>query len=358
MNGCSSAGDRSRQLHTGDFLGDAAAIEARLAERPDLATARRSARVGTAALRLLCPLARALTRGKKAWSRSRRLIALSRPEPALLAAPRRAPAAPWGAVSVVRSLHLAAAVLDAGADPSDGARCSPPAQVMWPRSTSLFGHGADVNRPWPPTGDAAYAILHWATTPDGVRWLLITADPDPVLRRTANTAARRRELGRLARRGVSESRREYRAARADGRTPYAVAELSGNGDVAAWLLAHGAPGELSDVDRFVSACSRGERAAALVMLDAHPDLRRAIGGQHYAAFYRAAERNDTKALDAMLACGFDPDRPDESIGKTALHAAAMEGWPETVRVLLAHGASVDVRDREFKAQPLIWAAEG
>ncbi len=35
-----------------------------------------------------------------------------------------------------------------------------------------------------------------------------------------------------------------------------------------------------------------------------------------------------------------------------------EGWPEAVRVLLSHGASVSVRDREFGAQPLIWAAEG
>jgi ankyrin repeat protein len=60
----------------------------------------------------------------------------------------------------------------------------------------------------------------------------------------------------------------------------------------------------------------------------------------------------------MLACGFDPNRSDESIGKTALHVAAMEGWPEAVRVLLSHGASVSVRDREFRAQPLIWAAEG
>src|SRR5437016_2309426 len=64
------------------------------------------------------------------------------------------------------------------------------------------------------------------------------------------------------------------------------------------------------------------------------------------------------AREAMLACGFDPNRPDAGIGKTALHSAAMEGWPDAVRVLLAHGASVHVRDREFKGQPLIWAAEG
>jgi len=94
------------------------------------------------------------------------------------------------------------------------------------------------------------------------------------------------------------------------------------------------------------------------MLADNPELRSDIGPEHYAAFYRAAEKNDTPALDAMLACGFDPNRGDESIGKTALHAAAMEGWPDAVRVLLAHGASVTARDREFKAQPLLWAAEG
>src|SRR5439155_442830 len=47
-----------------------------------------------------------------------------------------------------------------------------------------------------------------------------------------------------------------------------------------------------------------------------------------------------------------------AIGKSALHSAAMAGWTDAVRVLLAHGASVHVRDREFKGQPLIWAAEG
>jgi ankyrin repeat protein len=87
-------------------------------------------------------------------------------------------------------------------------------------------------------------------------------------------------------------------------------------------------------------------------------LRTEISGDHYGALYRAAERNDVAALDAMLACGFDPNRGDESIGKTALHVAAMEGWPEAARTLLLHGASMSARDREFAAQPLIWAAEG
>jgi len=226
----------------------------------------------------------------------------------------------------------------------------------------LFAHGADVNRPWATDGSAPlYAILHWAKTPEGPRWLLEHgAEPDPLFAENGETplhvVAASWDVSlaeELVNRGADIAR-----PRADGRTPYAVAELNGNRDMAAWLLAHGAPDRLSDADRLVSTCSRGEKAAALAMLDARPDLRRAIVPEHYPAFYRAAERNDTEALEAMLACGFDPDQPDASIGKTALHVAAMEGWPDAVRVLLAHGASVTVRDREFKAQPLIWAAEG
>jgi len=146
--------------------------------------------------------------------------------------------------------------------------------------------------------------------------------------------------------------------RADGRTPYAVAELNGNRAVADWLLAHGASPELLDVDRLVAACSLGDRAAAEALLAKNPGLRSEITDDHYIALHQAAERGDVRALEVMLACGFDPNRPDVGIGKTALHSAAMEGWPDAVRVLLAHGASVHVRDREFNGQPLVWAAEG
>ena len=206
-----------------------------------------------------------------------------------------------------------------------------------------------------------YAILHWSKTTDGVRWLLAHgSDPDPVFAANGETplhvAAAHWDTAlteALVSRGADVHRR-----RADGRTPYAVAELNGNRDVAAWLLSHGAAGELSAIDRLVSACSRGDASAAGAILAAHPQLRSEIAPEHYQALYRAAERNDVAALEAMLACGFDPNRADESIGKTALHVAAMEGWPEAVRLLLAHGASVTARDREFNAPPLIWAAEG
>ena len=354
-------------FHTALVLGDATTFETRLADHPELATATGGPR-GWEPLHYVCFTsvgARSERREEGLVAIARRLISLGADPnlrfPWLHHAVRRPVL--WGSVVVVHSLRLATALLDAGADPSDGVTLPLAAGDGGVAALDLLlAHGADVNRPWATDGAAPlYAILHWAKTDKGVRWLLEHgADPDPVFAENGETplhvVAAKWDAAiaeALVDRGADIAR-----PRSDGRTPYAVAELNGNRDVAAWLVAHGAPGELSEVDRLVSACSRGERIAAAAMLEARPALRAAIGPEHYAAFYRAAERNDTDAIDLMLACGFDPNRGDESIGKTALHVAAMEGWPDAVRVLLAHGASVEVRDREFKAQPLIWAAEG
>jgi ankyrin repeat protein len=354
-------------FHAALLLGDAAAVEKQLASKPALAIERGGPR-GWEPLHYVCHTAV----GARTATREAGLVALARHLITLGADPNlRFPwlhhgvhrPVLWGAVCAVRSLPLAAALLDAGADPSDG--------VTLPLAASggdvaaldlLLSRGVNVNRPWATDNSAPlYAILHWSTTAAGALWLLEHgADPDPVFAENGETplhvVAASWDPGlaeALVDRGADIAR-----LRADGRTPYAVAELNGNRAVAEWLLARGVSGDLSPADRLVAACSRGDLAAARAMLEGRPDLRTAIGPEHYGAFYRAAERNDTKALEAMLTCGFDPNRPDESIGKTALHAAAMEGWPEAVRVLLAHGASVAVRDREFKGQPLIWAAEG
>ena len=244
------------------------------------------------------------------------------------------------------------------------------AQLAWkPGLALLVKHGVDLNASY-----RNYRPLHaliqekphagWSSTRARVKcleWLLAHgADPDPVFAANGETplhvAAASWDVAMteaLVSHGADPAR-----PRADGRTPYAVAELNGNHDVAAWLLAHGAPGTILPVDQLVAACSRGDRSAADKILAKRPELRNEIGPEHYSAFYRAAERNHVAALDAMLACGFDPNRPDDSIGKTVLHIAAMEGWPEAARLLLARGASVTVRDREFNAPPLIWAAEG
>jgi ankyrin repeat protein len=269
----------------------------------------------------------------------------------------------WGASRVARSMPLVEALLGAGADPNDGVTLPMAASAGdIPVLEALLAHGANVDQAWATDGSTAlYAILDWSRTPDGAVWLLEHgADPNAVAPSSGETplhaAARGWDVplaASMVAHGADIGRR-----RADGRTPYAVAEVNGNRTVADWLLARGASAELSPVDRLVAACSRGDRATATSLIRQQPELRDALGEDHYVAFLRSAERGDIAALEAMLAAGFDPNRPDAGIGKTALHAAAMGGQPEAVRLLLAHGASVSARDREFHGQPLIWAAEG
>ena len=354
-------------LHTALVLGDADAVDARLERDPSLAMKSGGPR-GWEPIHYLCYTSMA----HDSPARATGLAAIARRLIALGADPNtrfpwlhhnvRRPVL-WGASRHVRSLPLVAALLEAGADPNDGVTLPLAASAGdIPVLEALLAHVATVDQAWATDGATSlYAILNWSRTPDGVMWLLEHgADPNSVFAENGETplhvAARAWDVPlveAMVARGADIERK-----RADGRTPYAVAELNGNRAVADWLLAHGASPELSEVDRLVAACSQGDRAAADALLARNPGLRAEITDDHYIAFHQAAERNDVAALEAMLACRFDPNRPDAGIGKTALHTAAMEGWPDAVRVLLAHGASVHVRDREFKGQPLIWAAEG
>ncbi len=357
----------SANLHTALVLGDASAVDTRLERDPSLATKPGGPR-GWEPIHYVCYTSMAHdapARAAGVAAIARRLIALGVDPntrfPWLHHNVRRPVL--WGASRVAQSLPLVAALLDAGADPNDGVTLPLAASAGdIPVLEALLAHRANVDQAWATDGATSlYAILNWSRTPDGVIWLLEHgADPNAVFAENGETplhvVARAWDVS-LAEAMVAHGA-EVGRPRADGRTPYAVAELNGNRAVADWLLAHGASPALSEVDRLVAACSRGDRAAADALLAGNPGLRAEITDDHYIAFHQAAERGDAQALEAMLACGFDPNRPDAGIGKTALHSAAMEGWPEAVRVLLAHGASVHVRDREFKGQPLIWAAEG
>jgi ankyrin repeat protein len=269
----------------------------------------------------------------------------------------------WGAVHATRLHPLAELLLQSGADPDDGVTLPIAAGGGNVVALELLrSYGASANQPWASDGTPTlYAILQWARTQDGVRWLLEHgADADPIVATNGETplhvAARRWDASLvelLAQRGAELTRR-----RADGRTPYAIAELNGNREVADWLRSHGAADDLEPVDQLVAACGRGDRAAANEVIAAHPTVREALTDTHYTALHRAAEQGDTDVLALLIDCGFDPNRGDDEIGKTALHSAAMAGRPRAVRLLLARGASPDVRDREFNGQPLVWAAEG
>jgi ankyrin repeat protein len=354
-------------VHAALVLGDVETVESHLARRPALVRESGGPR-GWEPLHYVCHS----SLGRSRVASADGLVAVARRLLALGADPNtrfpwlhhgvRRPVL-WGATRATGLHALAELLLEAGADPNDGVTLPLAASAGDLATLELLrAHGADPNQPWASDGATAlYAILQWSTTADGVHWLLAHgADPDPVFAANGETplhaVARRWEVAvaeQLVQRGADVSRR-----RADGRTPYAVAELNGNRAVADWLRARGAWNELGEVDRLVAAAARGDRGAANAMLAARPTLRDEITAEHYVVLHRAAEQGDVGVLALLLDCGFDPSRGDDEIGKTALHSAAMAGRPDAVRLLLARGASPDVRDREFHAQPLVWAAEG
>jgi hypothetical protein len=209
-----------------------------------------------------------------------------------------------------------------------------PYDLTWAANTAersaglrwLVEHGADVNLSWGEHGDAS---LHIAAQ----RWDV------PMV-----------EL--LVRHGADIHQR-----RADGRTAHTLASLHGNEPVAAWLLAHGAKDECTLLEKFVSACTRGDATGARDLLAARPHLRHELRPDDHLMMHGPAERGNVAVLETMLASGFDPNAKDKD-GVTALHRAAMAGRAEAVRALLAHGASVSNLDGMFSATPLVWAVEG
>jgi ankyrin repeat protein len=270
----------------------------------------------------------------------------------------------WGSLCVVNHLPLAEALLEGGANPTDGVSIHITAGSGNLRALELLQRfGVNVNGIPGGVPPLRY-ILGWAAnTPErsaGVRWLLEHgADPnlawDEAGDAPLHIAAERWDVPMvelLVLHGADIHKR-----RTDGRTGYAVAALHGNRDIAAWLLARGAKDELSLLEHFLSACASGEGARAGEMLREHPDLRDRFQTEHHLLMHVPAERGDAAILETMLACGFDPNVKDQD-GVTALHRAAMSGRTEATRVLLSYGASVRALDGMFSATPLVWASEG
>jgi ankyrin repeat protein len=352
-------------LQTALVLGDAAAVDARLDASPKLAMEAGGPQQWEPLL-YVCHTCLA----KNDPARLAGLVTIARRLCALGANPNAEfhwnwhPELPrtalWGALCAVRHLPLAEVLLEAGANPTDGVSAHIIGSMGDVAALELLHRfGLDANGIPGGVPPLVY-MMFWTTESAGPRWLLEHGadanlswgeeDEAPL-----HVAARRWDVPMvelLVRHGADARRR-----RADGATPYTLAELHGNQPVAAWLLAHGAGFELSPLERFIAACARGDRAAADAMLSARLSLPTELRPEHHLMLQRPAESGDAAVLETMLACGFDPHVRDKD-GVTALHRAAMAGHAEAVRVLLAHGAGVDALDGMFAATPLVWAVEG
>lgn len=144
----------------------------------------------------------------------------------------------------------------------------------------------------------------------------------------------------------------------DGRSAYQVAVRHGSTAVAELLLAHDATDDASNVDRFVGACLRADRAEVERHLHNRPGLVAALSHADHRAIAQAAEHGNLPAVRLMLDVGFPLNANVGDDGATPLHAAASAGAVDLVAFLLERGADIEATDTTWDATPLRWATVG
>jgi len=135
-----------------------------------------------------------------------------------------------------------------------------------------------------------------------------------------------------------------------GKKPWQHAIERGHLEIARQLEAAGGPvADLDDVQRFVSLCLAGDEPGARAMLARAPDL---LSRAPQELALKAVSTGRIAAVKLVLDLGFDPNAMDEV---TALHSAAGGDRQEIMRLLLARGGSLTVREPFYDGTPVEWA---
>jgi ankyrin repeat protein len=272
---------------------------------------------------------------------------------------------------------MARLLLERGANPTDGESLYHAAQHDHRDCLALLVQfGADVSH-----GPAKYGNtpLHFLAnhTPDnpitnkavsGMQWLLEHgADPRVVslAGRAGNPQAGETPLHRAA--AVGHDAGVLRmlvthgapldAPRDDGATAFQLATRAGASASAEYLAEAGADTTLSDVDRLMAACLHGDAGAARAIVAHDATVLQRLGQSAHDAMARAMIQGATDRLSLMLSLGW-PLTTESEWGGTPLHWAAWNGLPAMARLLLEHGAPVNVRDSRYGSSPIAWCAHG
>jgi ankyrin repeat protein len=137
-----------------------------------------------------------------------------------------------------------------------------------------------------------------------------------------------------------------------GKTPHMVAHQFGNTAVFDLLMQRSSPWL-----RLAHACEMHDETMARQIVDAHPRLIDNLTPRAARRIIGAATRNNTRAVELLLANGW-PAVAYNDFNQTPLHYAAWHGNLTLVNALLDHEVPVNVFETEHGGSPLAWALHG
>jgi ankyrin repeat protein len=109
--------------------------------------------------------------------------------------------------------------------------------------------------------------------------------------------------------------------------------------------------------RLATACEVGDEDLCRQLVAANPGLAATLAPDELRKIADAAQENNVNAVRLMLESGWPVDARGQH-NATPLHWAGFNGNVEMTRLLLAHRAPLDAKDRDFDGTPLGWATHG